>query len=125
MSSPSNVLEAGVRVLRHGQSDTAFAQEFGAQSLAEITHLPTGIASGRIDDVTVPPGGDAAKHIDRSNAVLLHVVAGRVNVLWGNQFEHAEQAGSGDTVLVKAGIAFQARNESPVDALQFILVRGS
>jgi len=125
MSSPSSVLEAGVRILRHGQLDAAFAQEFLSQSLAEVTHLPTGAPSGRIETVTVPPGGDIGEHPEGSDSTLLHVVAGQVKVLWGRESEHAATAGSGDTVLVPAGIAFQTRNDSPVELLQFILVRGN
>jgi uncharacterized RmlC-like cupin family protein len=125
MSSQPNVPEAGVRILRQGQLDAAFVQGFLPQALAEITHLPTGATSTGIDAVTVPPGGAITRHPEGSNSTLVHVVAGHIKVSWGTEFEHTARAGSGDALLIPAGIAFQALNDSPVDALQLILVRGN
>jgi uncharacterized RmlC-like cupin family protein len=125
MSSPSNVPEADVRILRQGQLDASLACGFGAQLLAEITHLPTGTTSGRAETVTVPPGGTVAECPAGTDATLIHVVAGQLRGLWGSGPEHTTTADPGDTLLLPAGIAFQAINDSPVEALQFILVRGN
>jgi uncharacterized RmlC-like cupin family protein len=125
MISQPNVLAAGVRILRHGQFDAAVVQGFLPQALAEITHLPTGATSSELDTLTIPPGGAVTRHPEGSASTLVHVVAGQIKLSWGTEFEHTARAGSGDALLIPAGIAFQALNDSPVDALQLILVRGN
>ena len=125
MSSPSNVLEMDVRILRQGQLDASFVRNFGAQQLADITHLPAGATSDRIANVTVPPGGQSAAYPASSAETLLHVVTGQVRLLWGSESEHTTIASPGDTALVPAATAFQVFNASPVEVLQFILVRGN
>ena len=125
MSSPSSVIEADVRILRQGQLDAGIAHDFGAQLLADITHLPTGATSNRMDTVVVPPGGRSAAHPARSAPTLLHVVAGTARVSWGRESQHTLVATTGDTALVPAGTSFQAVNASTAEALRFILVSGS
>lgn len=125
MSSPSNVPPADVLFFRQGQLDTSLAQSFGARRLAEITHLPTGTTSDGAETVAVPPGGNVDLCFAGSDATLVYLIAGRARVSWGSGLEHTATADPGDTLLVPAGIAFQALNDSPVDVLQFILVRGN
>lgn len=115
---------AGVRVVAHGQLDDGIAGGLGLQRLAEITHLPTGIASGQIESVRVPAGGSTAECLTPGDETLLHVVAGHVRVRWGPALAAETPAGPGDTVLVAAATPFRAVNASASAALQLIIVRG-
>ena len=92
--------------------------------LAEGTHLPTGTASGRSDVVAIPPGGDATPLPANGEATLLCVTLGQLKLQWGRDPERVTTAGSGDTVLVPAGIPCSLRNDSAVETLQFVRVLG-
>ena len=123
MERPPKGLNEGVIVFREGLLDGDVAQAFAAQQLAAMTHLPTGGQDSRVETLNAP--GGMPVRLDGSDDSLLQVVTGRIRLLWGGQLEHTSAAAAGDTLLVPAGIAFQALNDSPVDALQFILVRGN
>ena len=125
MEQPSKGLNEGVIVFRGGLLDGEIAQAFAAQQLAAMTHLPTGGQDSRVETLNAPPGGAMPVRLDGSDDSLLQVVTGRIRLLWGGQLEHTAVAAAGDALLVPAGIAFQALNDSTVDALQFILVRGN
>ena len=115
----------GLRIIRQEDLDTGFSHGLGVQRMAEITHLPTGSAGSSMETVTIPPGGPAAAYRSGPDDAVLHVVAGNAILSSGSALEEAIAAGPGDTVLVPAGTTFQALNDSPVEALQFILVRGN
>ncbi len=115
----------GLRIIRQEDLDAGSSHGLGAQRMAEITHLPTGSAGSGMETVTIPPGGRAAAYGSGTDDAVLHVVAGTGILSAGSPQEQAITAGPGDIVLVPAGITFQALNDSPVEALQFILVRGN
>jgi uncharacterized RmlC-like cupin family protein len=115
----------GLRIIRQEDLDAGSSHGLGVQRIAEITHLPTGSAGSSMQTVNIPPGGPAAAYQASPDDAVLHVVTGNGTLSSGSAPESAVAAGPGDTVLVPAGIAFQARNDSAVDALQFILVRGN
>jgi uncharacterized RmlC-like cupin family protein len=125
MSAHPGSVTADVRVIGQGKLDDSLAGGFGVQRLAEITHLPTGIASNQIEVVTVPAGGNLATRRAGSEEELLHVIAGGARIVSGDRLDREILAGPGDTVLVPAGTTFRADNASPAEALQLILVRGS
>lgn len=124
MSPPDGNGAADVRLIRPGQVEGGLADTLGAQRLAEVTHLPTGIASDHIEAVQVPAGGSMALPDQQPGLTLLHVIDGTISVRWGDPLDGDLQAGSGDTVLVPAGTACRADNQSPSAVVQLILVRG-
>ncbi len=124
MSGHSGSLAADVRLLRQDQFDDILAGGLVLQRLAEITHLPTGIASSQIETVDVPAGGSMAPPGAADDGTLLHVIAGHARVKWGPALAGETPAGPGDTVLVPAGTLFRADNASPAAALRLIVVRG-
>lgn len=99
------------------------ARQFVASSLAEVTHLPTGVASGRSEVVTIPGGMERTGLAGDSSALLLHVVEGQVTITWGAPARRSVQADAGETVLVPAGIAVSASNASPTTDLRLVLLR--
>lgn len=125
MSAQPGTLAAEVRLLRQDQLDENLAGGLGLQRVAEMTHLPTGIASTQIETVNVPAGGSTGPRLSPDDDTLLHVVAGQVRVRWGATLAGETPAGPGDTVLVPAGASFRADNASPSATLQLILVRGA
>ncbi|MEO7386900.1 MAG: cupin domain-containing protein [Gammaproteobacteria bacterium] len=120
MTGESGLASTDVRILRHTELDSSLA----SQRLAEITHLPTGVASDQLDAVTVPPGEGVGRQSTGHDDTLLHVVAGSVRVHWGERLERVVRAGPGDTVLVPAGTEYRADNGSSSVALQLIRVHG-
>ena len=123
MGTPSIIPGENVTVFRDGLLPEDQGRHFAAGSVAESTHLPTGTASGRSDVVVIPPGGSVtALHAD-GEATLLHVTVGRLRLQWGYDLPQVTTAGSGDSVLVPAGIPCSARNDSAVETLQFVRVR--
>jgi uncharacterized RmlC-like cupin family protein len=112
-----------VTVFRDGLLPEAFRHNFAAGSVAESTHLPTGTASRRSAIVLIPAGGDVTALPGDSEATLLCVTLGQLQLQWGRDPERVTTAGSGDTVLVPAGIACSVRNASAVETLQFVRVR--
>lgn len=112
-----------VRLLRQDQLAEGLAG-LGPQRLAEITHLPTGIASGQVASMHVPAGGMTAARSAAGDETLLYVVAGHVLVRWGPTLAMATPAGPGDTILLPAGTPFRADNASASAPLQYILVGG-
>jgi uncharacterized RmlC-like cupin family protein len=119
-TSPSE----SVAVFRDGLLIGDCRYNFAVGSLAESTHLPTGTASDRSDVVTIPPGGDATALAANGEATLLCVTLGQLQLQWGRDPERVTTAGSGDTVLVPAGIPCSVRNASAVEILQFVRVLG-
>jgi len=115
----------GLRIIRQVDLDAGSSHALGIQRIAEITHLPTGSAGSSMQTVTILPGGPEAAYQASPEDAVLHVVAGNGILSSGSALEEAIAAGPGDTVLVPAGTTFQALNDSPVEALQFILVRGN
>lgn len=124
MNGYPRIRPAGVRLVGHGELDDSVAGGLGSQRLAEITHLPAGIASGQIETVSVPAGGSMAECLAPGEETLLHVVKGHVRVKWGPALVAEMPAGPGDTVLVAAATPFRADNASGSAALQLIIVRG-
>ena len=124
MSTQPGML-AEVRLLRQDQLDDNLAGGLGLQRVAEMTHLPTGIASTQIESVSVAAGSSTGPHLEPDDDTLLHVVEGQVRVRWGSALARETLAGAGDTVLVPAGASFRADNASPSATLQLILVRGA
>ena len=124
MTGHPRIQPAGVRLVGHGQLDDSFASGLGLQRLAEITHLPTGIASGQMETVSVPAGGSTAECLTPGDETLLYVVAGHVRVKWGPALVAETPAGPGDTVLVAAATPFRADHASASATLQLIIVRG-
>jgi len=124
MSAQPDTLAAEVRLLRPDQLEENLGGGPALQRLAEITHLPTGIASGQVETVDVPSGGSSKPPTSRDADTLLHVIAGQVSVRWGSNLARVLPAGPGDTVLVPAGTPYRADNASPSAALQFIIVHG-
>ena len=118
-------LNEGVTVFREGRLAPEVAHAFAAQQVAATTHLPTGGQDSRVETLNAPPGGGIPARPAVPDDSLLQVVTGRVRLHWGGRLEHASIAAAGDALLIPAGIAFQALNDSPVDALQLILVRGT
>jgi uncharacterized RmlC-like cupin family protein len=114
-----------LRIIRQVDLDAGASHALGVQRIAEITHLPTGSAGSSMQTVTILPGGPAAAYQASPEDAVLHVVTGSGTLSSGVALDGAVAAGPGDTVLVPAGIAFEALNDSPVEALQFILVRGN
>jgi uncharacterized RmlC-like cupin family protein len=112
-----------VTVLSGGLLPGDRAQQFAASSLSEVTHLPTGVASGRSEAVTIPAGTERTGIAGDSSALLLHVTEGRVTVAWGAPERRSVEAGAGDTVLVPAGIAVSASNASLTTDLHLVLLR--
>lgn len=90
--------------------------------LAEMTHLPTGIAGDQCAVIPLAPGG-AADVVPAEAPALLHVTAGRV-LVEGPGGEEAVVAGAGDTLVVPAGVPFRAFNPSESAPVQLLLVRG-
>lgn len=125
MNAQPGTLAAEVRLLRQDQLAENLAGGLGQQRVAEMTHLPTGIASTQIETVNVPAGGSTGPRVVPDDDTLLHVVAGQVHVRWGAALARETPAGPGDTVLVPAGASFRADNASPSATLQLILVRGA
>jgi uncharacterized RmlC-like cupin family protein len=125
MSAQPGTLASEVRLLPQDQLDENLTGGLGLQRVAEMTHLPTGIASTQIEAVNVPAGGSAVPRLEQDDDTLLHVVAGQVRVRWGAALARETPAGPGDTVLVPAGAAFRADNASTSATLQLILVRGA
>lgn len=125
MNGQPGMLATEVRLLRQDQLDESLGGALGLQRVAEMTHLPTGIASAQIESVTVPAGGSAGVRLEPGDDTLLHVVAGKARVRWGVAMCRETPAGPGDTLLVPAGASFRADNASPSVTLQFILVRGA
>lgn len=123
MSGHPGMLATDVRLLRQDQLDDSLTGGLGLQRLAEITHLPTGIASGQLEVITVPAGASTAVRVAPDDEILLHVVEGHVRVRWGPGMAGEMPAGSGDTVLVPAGTPFRTDNASASTALQLIIVR--
>jgi uncharacterized RmlC-like cupin family protein len=111
-------------VFRNGLLTEDEGHNFAAGSLAESTHLPAGTASGRSDVVTILPGGDVAKLPATDETILLCVTLGQLQLQWGRDPGRVTTAGSGDTVLVPAGIPCSVRNASAVETLQFVRVFG-
>jgi uncharacterized RmlC-like cupin family protein len=125
MNGQPGMLAAEVRLLRQDQLDESLSGGLGLQRVAEMTHLPTGIASTQIESIEVPAGGSAGLRRKPDDDTLLHVVAGQARIRWGANLARETPAGPGDTVLVPAGTSFRADNASPSATLQFILVRGA
>ena len=125
LTSPGETSEtsANVAVFRDGLLPEEHGRNFAAGSIAEGTHLPTGTASGRSDIVMVPPGDNMCVVDANGEATLLHVTSGQLRLQWGRDLERFTTAGSGDTVLVPAGIPCSVRNDSGVETLQFVRVR--
>lgn len=123
MGKPADRHLDDVTVLSGGLLPGDGARQFAASSLSEVTHLPTGVASGRSETVTIPGGRERAGITGGSSALLLHVVEGRVTVAWGAPERRSVEAGAGDTVLVPAGIAVSAGNASPTADLRLVLLR--
>jgi len=124
MSGHTGMEASAVRLLRQDQLDGGLTGGLSLQRLAEITHLPTGIASGQIETASVPAGGSAPVWTAAGDDMLLHVSAGHARVTWGPGLADATQAGPGDTLLVPAGTTFRMENASPSAPLQLIIVRG-
>lgn len=122
MSGYTGIVAADVRLLELDQVDGSVAGALGLQRLAEVTHLPTGIASGQVEAVDVPAGGSLAPAPAAGDEILLHVIEGQVRVSWGPGLTRELRAKAGDTVLVPAGTSFRADNASPADNLQLIRV---
>lgn len=118
-TSPSET----VTVFRNGLLPEDHGRNFAAGSVAEGTHLPTGTASSRSDVVMIPPGGDVAILPATDETTLLCVTLGQLKLQWGLDLPQITTAGSGDTVLVPAGIPCSVRNASAVETLQFVRVR--
>ncbi len=125
MQRPDTGSSPGVSVFREGRLDGEIAQRFAAGQLSAVTHLPTGGQDSRVEILEAAPGGAIPACVEEAVDLLLQVVAGDVRLLWGPRLDQTAFAAAGDALLVPAGIPFQARNDSPVHALQFILVRGS
>lgn len=124
MNGNPGMTAAEVRLLRQDQVDAGLAAELGFQRLAEITHLPTGIASDQVEALDLPAGGRSAPRAAVGSGTLLHVVAGHVRVRWGDALDRETPAGPGDTVLVPGGTRFLAENASGSATVQLIVVRG-
>lgn len=124
MNDQRSTLEAGARLLSADGLDDTMARAFGPQRLAEITHLPAGIASAQIEVLNVAPGGRTERQTVHGEDAVVHVIAGTAFVLWGPALAGETPAGAGDTVLIPAGVPFVAQNAGVSAALQLILVRG-
>ena len=93
---------------------------FAAGSLAEVTHLPAGIASSRTELIDLAPG-HAITRPPATADLLVHVVAGTISALDPGDGAGL-QAGPGDTLLVPAGLAVRAVADG--GPAQLLLVRG-
>lgn len=111
------------RISRVGDAGgNPLAGAFAAGSLAEVTHLPTGIGSSRTELVELAPGGAVERPATAAD-LLIHVVAGAITAR-----EHAGgpavHAGAGDTLLVPAGSPVRAAATGDSGPVQLLLVRG-
>lgn len=120
MSAPSRAQSTRITRLS-GTGGGPLAGAFAPGSLAEVTHLPSGIASSRTTLVDVPPGS-AIEQPAAAADLLVHVVTGEISA-----HEHpdgpAVQAGAGDTLLVPAGAPVRAVAADAGGPVQLLLVR--
>lgn len=124
MATASITLDEGVTLLGETGLQDDLALTFAASLLAEITHLPTGAGGGLSELVNLPPGGEADGEGMTPQTTLVRILSGQVRLAWGQQLQHSTTANPGDSVLLPAGVAFRARNESTDGEASFILVRG-
>lgn len=124
MGNPSARHIEDVTVLHGGLLAPGGAQQLAAASLAEMTHLPTGVASGRSETISILAGRERAEPACDLAPLLLYVVEGQVAVAWNEESPRSVTASAGDTVLVPAGIAIRTCNTSPETTSRLILVRG-
>lgn len=123
MGKPADRHLEDVTVLSGGLLAGEGVQRFAASILSEATHLPTGIASGRSELVTIAGGMERTGIAGGSSALLLHVVEGHVTVTWGAPAARSVEAGAGETVLVPAGIAVTASNPGATTHCRLVLLR--
>jgi uncharacterized RmlC-like cupin family protein len=114
-----------VKVFHEGFLQGEAAAQFAETCLAEVTHLPTGVPSGRSETVTVAAGSALAADQTEPSALVLHVVTGSATILWGGEPRRSAIAGPGDTVLVPGGLSYCIRNASEATDLQFVRIRSS
>jgi uncharacterized RmlC-like cupin family protein len=113
-----------IAVIHSGDLAGHDAQDFIAQRLAAITHLPTGASSGGSEILTIPAGATGRSTVAAASTTLLHVIAGELELYRDDMLKIAATAVSGDTAVIQAGITIEMVNAHATEALQLIVLRG-
>ena len=115
----------GVHLLAPGASDATIAALATPALLAELTHLPAGVASTSFEMLAVPAGGGTGNCASGSTGCLIHIVTGVARIRWGPGLREQLGAQAGDTLVVPPDETFQALNPAGDCPLQLLLFRES
>jgi uncharacterized RmlC-like cupin family protein len=114
-----------VRIVRGSALD---AQRHDPAGTGRATVLDfAGIGGGNgavwIGAVSLKPGGVVPPHHHGRHEVAIGLTSGRMELKWGDTFEHSAELGAGDYAYFAPGVPHQERNPSATERVDYFAIR--
>ncbi len=90
---------------------------------AEISQATTGATSIYMGHFRVPPGARSRPHYHADAESAVYMVAGRLEVRWGDHLEHTEVLEPGDMAFVPPRETHILQNLSEGEAAEYVVAR--
>jgi uncharacterized RmlC-like cupin family protein len=92
---------------------------------AEISQATTGATNIYMGVFRVPAGAQSRPHYHENCESAVYMLAGRLEVRWGDQLEETVEIGPGDMVYVPPRETHLLRNLSESDPAEYVVARDS
>ncbi len=90
---------------------------------AEISQATTGAMNIYMGVFRVPPGAQSRPHYHAECESAVYMLAGHLNVRWGESLESTVSLGAGDMVYVPPRETHLLENPSPTEAAEYVVAR--
>src|SRR3712207_4865171 len=92
---------------------------------AEISQATTGATNIYMGVFRVPAGARSRQHYHANCESAVYMLAGRLEVRWGDHLEQTVEIGAGDMVYVPPRETHILRNLSPTEPAEYVVARDS
>lgn len=114
-----------VKVVRGTALDAKRHDPAGIGRATVFDFAGTGGGNGAVwvGAVSLKPGGMVTPHHHGRHEVAIGLTSGRMELKWGDAFEHSAELSPGDFAYFAPGVPHQERNPSTTERVDFMVVR--
>ncbi|GAA1825899.1 cupin domain-containing protein [Luedemannella flava] len=113
-------MSGDVRVVRAGAE---YAGRQGLTMFVGVSAETVGAIGLCLHRLVVPPGGRARAHVHAGHESAIYVLAGDVDVRWGEALEHTSSVSAGDFMYIPPGVPHAPINHSATDPAYALVAR--
>ena len=92
---------------------------------AEVSQVTTGATNIYMGVFRVPPGAQSRPHFHADCESAVYMLAGRLNVRWGEELEHSLALEPGDMIYVPPRETHIVVNRSATEPAEYVVARDS